>query len=475
MVEFEQRLLSDLQDLKRLALGDSQRLWVGYSGGVDSHVLLFALSRLRAQLSDFDFLAVHVDHQLSSLSPQWSEHCRHICGQLQIPYKCIVVNAKAEMGESPEAKARAVRYDAFSSLMKHNDCLLTAHHQDDQAETLLLQLLRGSGPRGLAAMPRYCEFGSGFLARPLLGFTREEILRYARQRQLQWIDDISNEDPAFDRNFLRLQVVPLLKQRWPSLAKTLSRSAQLCADTLSILDTVADEDLRRVEDGTAVGRRLCITPLQALPMERQFNLLRAWLKRLGLPCPSQKTLQHMEQQVIQAATDSTPRLQWPGGEVRRYRDYLYAMHPMEDFDRNRCIPWNVNQALAIEGVGKISVVEAKGCGLKKQLLQDAVVSIRFRQGGERCKLPDRGVSHGQDLKNQDLKNHALKNPNLQNLSLKNLFQECGIVPWMRERVPLIYIDDQLAAVGDLWTCAPYHALENERGVQVVCDYQYSVR
>ena len=449
MTQLEQQLLISLSQLISHGGAKLQRFWVAYSGGVDSHVLVFALSRIRQQLSECDFNVVHVDHQLSPLSSQWSEHCRQVCRHLHLPYQCIVVDAKAASGESPEAKAREARYQAFKSLLRANDCLLTAHHQDDQAETLLLQLLRGSGPRGLAAMPPHSPLGEGYLCRPLLDLSREQIRQYAQNNQLEWIDDISNEDPAFDRNFLRLHVIPLLKQRWPAMAKTVSRSAQLCADTIGIIDTVADEDLQHVIDGSI--ERLSISRLQSLSRERQYNVVRDWLDRLSLPCPSQKTLHHIWSQVIDTQPQSTPRLQWPGAEVRRYRDHLFAMSAMSAFDSSQCLTWTLEQSLIIAGVGQVKAHAELGRGLKKPLQK--TVSIRFRQGGERCTLPKRAGKH----------------------SLKNIFQELGVVPWMRERIPLIYVDDQLAAIGDLLVCGDFAADKNEAGLQIQCKYEHPVR
>ena len=448
MTDLEQQLLSALDRLISREPGNIRRVWVAYSGGVDSHVLLFAVSRIRRQLSKVDIRAVHVDHQLSPLSGQWSEHCRDICQQLHIPYQCLIVDANATSGESPEAKARQARYRAFESVVTAGDGLLTAHHQDDQAETLLLQLLRGSGPRGLAAMPVYSRLGEGFLCRPMLTLTREQILQYARTRQLQWIDDFSNDNPAFDRNFLRLQVIPLLKQRWPAVGKTVSRSAQLCAATIAILDEVAEQDLRTLDEGCR--DRLPISKLQTLSLERQHNAVRAWINNLNLPCPSHKTLLHVWQQVIAATPQATPHLQWPGAEMRRYRDHLYAMPAMGSFDSGRLIPWDMEQALSISGVGRIQAIAAAGRGVK--IPPQSQVVVRFRQGGEHCKLPYRGGEH----------------------SLKNLFQELGVVPWMRQRLPLIYINGQLAAVADLLICEGFAAAEKEAGLQIVCDYERTV-
>jgi tRNA(Ile)-lysidine synthase len=448
MTPLEQQLLSTLQHLQGQVPETIQRWWVAYSGGVDSHVLLYALSRIRSQLNTSDIHAIHIDHQLSPLSSQWSEHCQQVCQQLQIPYQCKVVDAQTAAGESPEAKARQARYDAFIELLKAGDGLLTAHHQDDQAETLLLQLLRGSGPRGLASMPEYNSLAKGWLCRPLLDITRDQIRQYANDHLLQWIDDISNDDPVFDRNYLRLQVIPLLKQRWPAMAKTVSRSARLCADTIEMIDAIASEDLDYVLDGG--GERMAISRLQALSRERQHNVVRAWLARLGLACPSHKTLHLIWRQVIDTLPESTPRLQWPGAEIHRYRDHLYAMPALADFDHGQHFDWNMDEAITISGVGRMRVIPGTGKGFIRLVSRD--VTIRFRQGGERCKLPKRGGEH----------------------SLKKLFQELGVVPWMRERIPLIYIGEQLAAIGDLLVCEGFAAGE-QQGLKIMCEYEHPVR
>jgi tRNA(Ile)-lysidine synthase len=199
------------------------------------------------------------------------------------------------------------------------------------------------------------------------------------------------------------------------------------------------------------GERMAISRLLALSRERQHNVVRAWLARLGLACPSHKTLHHIWSQVIDTSPESTPRLQWPGAEIRHYRDHLYAMPAIADFDHGQHFDWNMDDTITIAGVGRIRVIPGTGKGLVRQADRD--VTIRFRKGGERCKLPNRGGEH----------------------SLKNLFQELGVVPWMRERIPLIYIGEKLAAIGDMLVCEGFTAGEQEEGRQIVCKYEHTVR
>ncbi|WP_455203571.1 tRNA lysidine(34) synthetase TilS, partial [Kaarinaea lacus] len=380
---------------------------------------------------------------------KWSAHCAGVCNTLDVPCECITVNAQAAPGESPEAAARQARYDALSKFVQSNDCLLTAHHQDDQAETLLLQLLRGSGPKGLAAMPLWTDFAQGYLARPLLSFSREQIVTYARQQQLVWIDDVSNKDTAFDRNYLRLNILPLLKKRWPSLAKTVSRTAQLCAEASTILDETAADDLQHILGERA--DKVCIAKLTQLTQARQHNVVRHWLDSLDLRYPSQAILSQLWRSVIPAAEQAQPVLTWGSGEIRRYREFLYAQAPVADFNSTQVFACQPNQIIHIPLVGSLSLQSVKGQGLAIEKIKGELLSVRFRQGGERCRVFKRHGEH----------------------SVKKLFQELGVLPWMRDRIPLIYIGERLAAVGNYFICEDFAATPQQQGLVVSCDYDQS--
>ncbi len=179
-------------------------------------------------------MALYVDHGLQAAATAWGEHCAHVCRALNVPFRVLRIDARPAPGESPEAAARRARYAALAAELSPDSALLTAHHRDDQAETLLLQLLRGAGPHGLAAMPAVSRLGQGWLLRPLLNVDRAELLAYARAHDLQWIEDASNQDTGFDRNYLRHRVLPLLRERWPAMNRTLARSARRCAETASL-------------------------------------------------------------------------------------------------------------------------------------------------------------------------------------------------------------------------------------------------
>ena len=221
------------QLLTRLNARTASACWVAFSGGVDSHVLLHALAARRHELA-MPLGAVHVDHGLHGHSPAWAEHCRQVCADLGVEYARLAGDARPAPGESPEAAARALRYGLLADWLPAGALLLSAHHQDDQAETLLLQLLRGAGPKGLSAMPGAAPLGRGTLLRPLLDCGRADLLAYARAQRLDWLEDPSNADTRLDRNFLRQRLLPELKTRWPAAAAVLARSSELCAEAAEL-------------------------------------------------------------------------------------------------------------------------------------------------------------------------------------------------------------------------------------------------
>jgi tRNA(Ile)-lysidine synthase len=231
-----ERLLAVLRDLP-----ETQCYWVAVSGGLDSRVLLETMAALRAVL-DAPLSAAHVDHGLHPDSGTWAAFCAEACAGLGVPLHTLRMNAHAPPGASPEAYARTLRYQALRGVVGAGDVLLTGHHRDDQAETLLLQLLRSAGPHGLAAMPRCTPWEGAWLCRPLLDFPRQALREFARARGLRWIEDPSNDSPRFERNFLRYRVIPILEQRWPAIARTLAQAADRQADAAAVLDTMAAED-----------------------------------------------------------------------------------------------------------------------------------------------------------------------------------------------------------------------------------------
>ncbi|MGE0082374.1 MAG: tRNA lysidine(34) synthetase TilS [Thiohalomonadaceae bacterium] len=420
-----------LSVLRRLP--PAQRYLVAFSGGCDSTVLLHALVMLRETLAA-PIAALHVDHGLQAQSEAWARRCEAQCASWQVPFIGRRVNARARAGESGEAAARHARYAALRAAMQAGDVLLTAHHRDDQAETFLLQLLRGAGPRGLAAMPECAPFGAGHLARPLLGFARDELCAYARQAGLQWIDDPSNFDTVFDRNFLRNEVMPALRGRWPAAGRVIARAAAHQAEAAELLDVLAEGDAAQARTGEA----LSVSALRALSGARARNLLRWWIHRRGLPVPDAGRLHRILDEVVGARADAEPRVNWPGAEARRYRDGLFVLPPQAPVPA-AALPWDGCTELVVPGMGRLSAVDAPGAlapGVRAMGL-----TVRFGAAGVRCRPAGRTHHH----------------------ALKKLWQEAGVPPWVRERTPLVFADGRLAAVVGRWTCEEFTVSAGETG------------
>lgn len=404
-------------------LPPARRRLAALSGGLDSVVLLHALAGLECAPP---LIAVHVHHGLSPRAEAWAAACEALCRRLGVTFHCLRVDAAPGRGESPEAAARHARYGALAAFMQPGDGLLTAHHRRDQAETLLLQLLRGSGPAGLAAMPLWQPLGPGWHGRPLLEVDRPQLEAYARAHGLDWVEDESNQDPALDRNRLRHEILPLLRARWPAVDATLARAAALQAEAQDLLAERAREDLETLR-GEDPGT-LSVAALARLRRPRQRNALRGWLEEKGLPLPGRARLESLLQQALGAAPDAAVRVAWPGAEVRRYRDALHAMAPLAAPPPGLCLPWDGRTPLAVPGTGVTLTRDGvmRCHGLDPAALP-APVTVGLRRGGERLRLGGR------------------------TRVLKKLLQARGIPPWERERIPLIHAGDRLAVVWGLWT------------------------
>lgn len=421
-----------------------RRLVVGYSGGLDSHVLLHVLATQRAAWPRRELQAVYIDHGLQAASAAWGAHCARICRALAVPWRIRPVTAHPAPGESPEAAARHARYAALAAELGPDVALLTAHHRDDQAETLLLQLLRGAGPHGLAAMPAAAPLGAGWLLRPWLAIERAALLEYGYRHALRWIEDASNNDIGFDRNYLRHRIMPLLQQRWPSATNALARSARWCAEAAAELDQQAAHDLAQAAG--ASPDQLSLAVLRPLSQARQRYLLRYWLRTLGLPIPGSRQLEQLRVEALSAAHDRQPGIRWPGGEVRRHRAKLYAMPPLALLDRQAVWSWRSDgdgyPPLDLPGLGRLRWQAKPGAGVRAALLADgATLTVRFRQGGEWLHLA--GRTHHQEL--------------------KKLLQAADIPPWQRDRTPLLYRDSVLIAVIGLGVAARWAAAPSELG------------
>jgi tRNA(Ile)-lysidine synthase len=422
------RLIESLLGLRKVS---PRRIFLAYSGGVDSHVLLHLCAQdpeLRKRLT-----AVHVHHGLQSQAEAWAIHAETTARGLGVEFLLCRVDAHPKPGESPEEAARNARYEALKPVIRPDDVLLVAQHQDDQLETVLLQLLRGSGLVGLAGMPESMPFGQGTLLRPFLHVRKEEIDRYASAHRLAWVEDPTNRESVYDRNFLRQQVLPLLKQRWPSCDRTVARTAGHCAEAYALLADVAEASFAKVY--SSADNTLKIDQLSALDLSRRQLVIRHWFRQMGLKMPSQAFLAQLFDHVIGAGINSDPVLSGQGYQIRRYRNKLYCLRvghteslQIQDLD------WpKERESLAIGECMTLTRI-ASTAGIPQAVWLQSKVTVRLRGGGELIALPDRRGHH----------------------RLKNLYQEIGIPPWERAAIPLIYLDGKLAAVAGLWISAEYY-------------------
>ncbi len=417
-----------------------RRFVVAFSGGIDSTVLLHALHRMQ-EFDGLNLFAVHVNHGLSRNAGAWAAHCRAFCEARRIAFEMMEIDARGGGSQGPEARARALRYRALGRCVGQDDVLLTAHHRDDQAETVLLRLLRGAGAEGLAGMPAIRPFGAGWLARPLLAVTRNDIADYARRENLSWVEDESNVDTGLDRNFIRCRVMPVIAGRWPSAGATLARAAEHQADLAALLDDMAALDLAAAQD--PAGGALMVPAVNRLSLPRKRNLLRYWLKTTRASIPGARIVENIIDQLFEARADSLPCVRFGGTEVRRYRDRVYAMTPLEEGDHGARYVWRLPEPLELK-VGRLVARPVKGAGLRADAVAGDKVDVRFRTGGERIRPA--GRKHTREL--------------------KKLFQEAGIPPWRRDRIPLLYLDDTLAAVAGLWVDEQFSAGKEEDGWEI---------
>lgn len=406
------------------------RIWIGYSGGRDSTVLLHA-----AVVLGLPVRAVHVDHGLHPQSHRWAMHCRAQCLALGVPLQVERVRVQP-CGEGVEAAARELRYRAFAAMLAAHECIATAHHADDQAETLLLRILRGTGIDGLAGIPAERALGAGRLIRPLLRFSRAELAEYAARYRLNWIDDPANRCDRHERSYLREQMIPLLERRWPGLERRLGRLARHASAASALAQSWAQRYLSGQEDTCS----LAIAAVTDFEEPIRLQLLRTWIRQQGWRPPPERRLRQGIADLLSAAGDRQPRLVWADGCIRRYRGRLYLLPPQLPQPPTGALPWDMSRPLIMPALGRLEACPGVGRGLRADSLQQMPVEVRFRRGGERLRL--RASSR----------------------ALKALLQERGVPPWIRGRLPLVFIGHELAAVADLLVADPFAAVSAEAGV-----------
>ncbi|HHL2822447.1 TPA: tRNA lysidine(34) synthetase TilS [Citrobacter murliniae] len=414
------------------SLLNANQILVAFSGGLDSTVLLHQLVQWRTQHPEVSLRAIHIHHGLSPHADEWVTHCESICAQWQVPLVVERVQLQDD-GSGIEAQARRARYQAFEQTLLSNEILMTAQHLDDQCETFLLALKRGSGPAGLSAMGESSPFAGTRLIRPLLTQTRDELEKWARTHALSWIEDESNQVDAYDRNFLRLRIIPLLQQRWPHFAEATARSASLCAEQESLLDELLAQDL--ADCVTAQGA-LRLEPLMMKSDVRRAALLRRWLAGLNAPMPSRDALERIWQEVALAREDAVPRLCFGGYEIRRYQSQLWWVKSVVG-QSETVIPWLCTKTPLVLPVG-LGTVQLLPDGELRKPRANETVSIRFKAPGL---LHIVGRNGGRKL--------------------KKIWQEQGIPPWRRDTTPLLFYGDTLIAAAGVFVTREGMAEEEE--------------
>lgn len=419
----------------------TERICIAYSGGRDSSALLHAAAWLIPFLPPAQrpqLCAVHVNHGLHAEAADWTAHCRACCAALGVPIQVREVDAAPQPGQSPEEAARAARWSAWEQLLAPGEQLWIAQHQDDQAETLLLALLRGAGVKGLAGIPRSRALGEGLALRPWLDLSAAQIAAYASEQGLTWIEDPSNQNTAFDRNYLRHRILPLLQQRWPAAPGTLARAAAHCAEAAELIESASANWLAEVQGSQP--HRLSVSKLLSMPRARRHALLRHWLAVRGFRMPSQRRLEQVSHSLLSARADASPLVTWSGCELRRYRDDLFALAPLPpppvgEFTWDGSTPLNLGNQLGDRLGDRLGELSLPGFRLATDIesaspLGTDGLSIRFGVTGLRCRPRPDGPSR----------------------ALKALFQQQGVPAWLRPFVPMVFAGEHLLALAGVALC-----------------------
>jgi tRNA(Ile)-lysidine synthase len=426
-----------------------------------------AARRLRAS----SLRAIHVHHGLHANADSWAAHCSKLAKKLGVPLEIIKVSVARQRGGSLEASARDARYAALAGALQPREVLLTAHHQDDQLETVLLQLLRGAGVPGLAAMPEVAPFAGGRLARPLLTRSRLDLEEWAREHDLTWIDDDTNTDERFDRNYLRRTVLPRIRERWPGAGAAVSRTARHAAEARRLLDAVALADVERA----SVGASLSTQRLRTLDGDRRRNALRFWIARSGFLVPDTRRLDELAGPLLDARPDANPQVRWDEVLVERHCGILSIQKNCEAGTSTRALAAAKAGASRVTAGGKSEAARASGAGSSAAAAQiwnwrgspmlfldvpvgGTLTLVRDQYGPiDLDALPDtlsvQGRRGGESLR---------PGPDARTRKLKALLQEAQVPPARRKILPLLYANGRLIAVADRWLDASVHATESTK-------------
>ncbi len=432
-------LLCNTKEVLLAHIKQGNHLTIALSGGIDSVVLLHSLATLSKQLQ-FTLSAVHVNHGISSNATLWSRFCCNLCHAYGISIYVAYLQIKKETGISLEAIAREERYRIFSHMQA--DYVVLAQHLDDQAETLLLQLFRGAGVKGLSAMPivrKQASDAAPQILRPLLDVSRNQIEAHARQHKLNWINDESNDSITFNRNFLRHEILPILKTRYPNYPKTLSRTSRHISEASLLLGELAEID----STYCLASGKLQVESLRKLSLPRAKNLLRHTLLQHSVILPSTAKIENILNQILSIGMDNQFHICLGDIEIRCYKGAVYIL-PEKTFPQEpKQIVWHGESYLELKHLrGVICFTQVQNQGISQQKILNKPITVRLRSGGERfkpaCNRPRR--------------------------SLKNLLQEAVIPPWERIAIPLLFYCEKLIWVPGIGIDCEFQVKSNEIGI-----------
>ena len=390
---------------------------VAYSGGSDSTALLYFANKM-AKKYKVEIRAIHVNHNLNADSVDWENHCKYFCKKLNIPIIIKSINIVLKPGESIEERAREERYKVISSYANSKTIMMTAHHANDQSETFLYQLLRGSGVKGLSAMPDFKKILNGYHSRPFLNISKNILMELVDFKELKYIIDSSNNNTKFSRNYIRKEILPKIKERWPSYSSTISRAANNVADAEKLNRDLAEIDIQNflLSDDNKIS-----TSVKNLDDYRFNNVIRFWIKKNNFRMPSLEQIYSIYLNVLNAGNDKTPFFSCSEYEIRRHNDYIEIMKPLKKHDSSKIYNWKFEENLVISNLSVNlswkNLEERLGYNLNKD------VEVKFREGGKSIELS-------------------------KNKNLKDYMRENKIPPWKRDRTLLIYIDKELKIIWD---------------------------
>ena len=441
MNEFQSKLFENIkrQSSSKSIEPNKLSFAIAYSGGLDSSVLLHASLELLKVGYIGSLRAIHVNHGIYPDSNQWETFCENRCRQNNIPFFCQKFYL-AKNNATSELDARKVRYQYFETIIEKGEYLLFAHHQDDQVETLLFRLFRGTGIRGLGGIPEKRHLGKGYLARPLINITRNEIKRYAKDFDLDWVDDPSNLESEYSRNFLRNEVIPLLEKKWPSVSKKLNQFSNLAKEQASILDEVAKQDRDALSQE---NNQLDCDSLLKLSKSRQKNLIHFWIRELDVVSPSYIEIEQLLSQ-LESKSSTSIRVKIGNGWARSYDGKLFYLTEEEPEPLTDSVVWNeFDLPIDLPNGIRIDTVEASNIKSNNQLMirkpnVNEVVSIRPRVGGE--------------IMTPSYRKHTA--------DLKKIYQELKVPSWERKWLPIVYYNEKIVAVPGVFIVTEFHSTKN---------------